>query len=176
MVPERETAKLKVIINPKNLSPRHDGAPCEMCNQNVAMLTYHAWDAMGKEKLSEHPVCSLCMLYESPWGQKRAPELREVIADLEKAEGRPFVWSADNSRLMLCSEANLVMGSIGLSSQLLFAMQSGEIDPAQVHELMLPPQGIRPEDLLKKGPPLITEALPSSSRGATVIDNQDKPS
>ena len=151
--------QLKVIINPKNLSPRKDGAPCELCTRNVAQLTYHVWDSAGKEELSSHPVCSLCMLYESPWGQKRGPQIAEVIEDLEKGLSHRFMRGVDG-RLLLCSEANLVMGSIGLSSKLLFAMNEGEILPEQVYALMADVTDVGSEVAVAGSTPWFTPAQP----------------
>jgi len=141
--------KLKVVINPKQIEPAQEHVQCELCTLNVAMLKFHAFDQKGEEILSSHYVCSLCFLYESPWGKRRAAEVRETINDIERGSDERWLRSTTGD-IALCSDANKVVFAIASSSEMLFAMQRGELSPQEVHAMSLDPasEEVTPASLL----------------------------
>ena len=83
---------------------------CSNCDRAQAM-----WE-MGPGGSSECVfVCSLCFLYESQWGQRRADQIPVLIADIEAEKGEGFLRAPDG-RLLFCKDADGVVGAIALAS------------------------------------------------------------
>jgi hypothetical protein len=125
----------KLVINPKSLSPADKETPCEYCTHRMGMLLFNSYDRDGANLLSSHYVCSLCFMYESPWGKLRASELNALISEIEEDSGAKMV-RANDGKLLLPADADMVMAGIAITSEFLFAVQSGELSPDDLYKLM----------------------------------------
>lgn len=135
----------KLVINPKSLSPADKEMPCEFCTHRMGMLLFNSYDRNGTTLLSSHYVCSLCFMYESPWGKLRAVELNGLISEIEEESGTKMV-RANDGKLLLSADADMVMAGIAITSEFLFAVQNGELSPDDLYKLV-PQDEITPAKL-----------------------------
>jgi hypothetical protein len=111
-----ESGRKPVLIDPRILRPLDKsmwGFSCSRCDKRQSK-----WEVMhdGEQII----LCSVCFLYDTPWGQKNAVGIEELIADTERESKQKFPRTEDG-RLTI-DRADQIMAAIALTSRM-FAMQ-----------------------------------------------------
>lgn len=102
-----------VLINPKILRPLHQhlwGSSCSECDKRQSK-----WEVL-REDGEQVVLCSLCLIYSTPWGIKNAAHLEVLIEDIQKEANERFELTPDG-RLTI-NRADQVMGAVALTSRL----------------------------------------------------------
>lgn len=111
-----------LILDPKALRPLPQplwGMSCAWCDKTQAR-----WEVSQPDLLREaEPVCSLCWLYDSEWGQQHRPDIDQMIRDIEVECGFRFERStvrtaADQAeRLYRYQDGDRVLAAIAVTSR-----------------------------------------------------------
>jgi len=127
MVPPGEEVEYPLILNPAFLRPMPEdmwGMACARCDRVQARWEFHEQvqvEGGFKAREAFMPMCSLCFLYESSWGQRRRVRLNNLIAEIEASIGTPFLMDP-GGRLASASDGDRVLAAISLSSRFAFGM------------------------------------------------------
>lgn len=96
-----------VLIDPDALEPiEGDPQACRQCTRVEARWTL----------LSGHPICSVCVIYETPWGIENKEGINKLFAEVSKVLGREANLLEIDGALS-CEAANRLLGSIVLTSK-----------------------------------------------------------
>lgn len=119
-----------IIVNPdhcKPLSASERGGKCRSCEKPQAKWLFGDDDP--------HPVCSLCFLYKTFWGQNRKLEIDQMVVEVEKQVGRTFLRDSDGNMISE-SDATRVAGSIILTSHMIRSALHSHIRRETVRSLV----------------------------------------
>ena len=93
-----DASSLRVL--PKQLQ----GASCSKCDKPQAV-----WE-LTRADLGEGFICSLCMLYETRWGEENAAHLLAFIGAVVENTGEPILM--DHGRIVKPDDANRIFGAL----------------------------------------------------------------
>jgi hypothetical protein len=124
------TDRKPLIIDPRLLMPLPKalwGTACDNCNRAQAKWRVFSpmqrpadGNAIPITDADFSPTCSVCFLYESPWGKQRREDIQRFIADLEQEMHQKFLL--DPSGRLTPNAADQALGAIALTSKM-FEMQ-----------------------------------------------------
>lgn len=106
-----------VILDPRVLRPLPQalwGHACSKCDKTQSVWELFAGDPSRRKG---EPICSLCWLYESEWGQERRSDIDAMIRAVEVQAETIFRKRLDG-RLWSCQDADRLMGSIAVVSRI----------------------------------------------------------
>lgn len=99
------------------------GTACDNCNR--AQSKWRVFSPMKRASEGQavpiteadfSPTCSVCFLYESPWGKQRSEDIQRFIVDLEREIGEKFVLDAEGR--LTPNAADKALGAIALTSRM----------------------------------------------------------
>lgn len=102
---EMDSTLLKVL--PKEFQ----GCACSKCAKLHSRWSIHIPD------VDNVPVCSLCLMYEFPWGKKREEDLKNFIVEVEGRLGKQMEKTEDG-RLTSPEDADRIIGAIVMTSRI----------------------------------------------------------
>jgi len=90
---------------------------CAVCDKRQAK-----WELVspaGKPGTVEtkDPICSLCFLYESPWGKERALSINEYLDEVMAQETKRKMILGPNGALTNNDDADFILGILALTSR-----------------------------------------------------------
>lgn len=107
------------VLRPKQELILH----CANCDKPQAR-----WDVVIRNEQGGYDpqdICALCFLYESEWGQKRREQIDGVIARVEVKKSLSYMRDPEQ-RLLLCADADKILGGIAVASRMREAMISSD--------------------------------------------------
>lgn len=97
------------------------GMSCGGCDRTCAnwQVMSPKMDEEGKVIGTENPapICALCFLYESGWGERNVDDIEDLIADVERKDGYKMLRTAVG-RLMSPKDGNKILGAVCLVSKM----------------------------------------------------------
>lgn len=115
-----------ILIDPRLLMPLPKalwGTACDNCNRPQSkwrvfspMKRPASGQAIPLSDADFAPTCSVCFLYESPWGKQRREDIQRFIADLEREMGEKFL--VDTEGRLTPNAADRALGAIALTSRM----------------------------------------------------------
>ena len=120
--------KKPLIIDTRLLMPLPKalwGTACDNCNREQSKWRVFSPMQRGESPIAITeadfvPTCSVCFIYESPWGKQRAEEIKRFITDLENETRQRFLLDPDGK--LTPNAADQALGAIALTSRM-FEMQ-----------------------------------------------------
>jgi hypothetical protein len=106
-----------LILDPRALRPLPQalwGHACSKCDKAQSVWELFAGDPSSRKG---EPICSLCWLYESEWGQERRADIDAMIRAVEVQAEEIFRKELDG-RLWACKDADRIMGAISVTSRI----------------------------------------------------------
>jgi len=93
------------------------GIACAECDKTQAKFVMVEPTEDPEAKLDALPVCSICYLYDSPWGIKFEDAISKLIRAVEDRNDRPF-FVTKTMRLMFADDADKILGSVCMASSI----------------------------------------------------------
>lgn len=103
-----------LIIDPRFLRPLPQSAWNATCSRCGEPRSRWELGMIGREV---KPVCSLCFLYHSQWGEKRLDQIHALVEEMERETGERFFRAADGRSLLQCKDADHALGAIAWVSR-----------------------------------------------------------
>jgi len=122
-----EDSEYPLVLNPAFVRPMPEsmwGLACARCDKVQSKWELHEQVQVGDQlevRKEFLPLCALCFLYESNWGQRRRKRLDHLIEEIEQSLGSKFVMDI-GGRLAFAAEGDRVLAAIALSSRFAFSM------------------------------------------------------
>jgi len=103
----------------KPLPMQFQGAACAKCGklQGRWVIT-----VPSQEPLT---VCSLCIMYEYPWGKRNKVDLEELVKHIEKELGKELPKN-ESGELRSCGDADRIVAAIAITSRVNFLRKKKE--------------------------------------------------
>lgn len=104
-----------LLINPsllRALPKELGGIACSVCDKTQAKWEFRTKDVA-------EPVCSWCVLYASPWGDRHSEEISSLVAEISverQRNGRPAIAVDSRGVIRHCSDADALLSAVQLFS------------------------------------------------------------
>jgi hypothetical protein len=106
-----------LILDPRVLRPLPQslwGHACSKCDKTQSVWELFAGDPSRRKG---EPICSMCWLYESEWGQERRADIDQFIREVEVQAETIFRKTLDG-RLWSCKDADRIVGAVAVTSRI----------------------------------------------------------
>lgn len=120
MSAEKSVLLVPLEVDPACLHPLPQAMwdiSCHICDKRQARWEYHSEPHAQKKG---EPVCAVCWLYDSIWGEGKKSDIDVFIRAVETEASTRF--ERVDGRLSMCRDADRILGAIVLTSKM-FAIQ-----------------------------------------------------
>lgn len=108
-----------IILDPSLMRPLPQslwGISCEWCDKRQARWELFLPD-MPPDARKGLPVCSLCWLYESYWGEERRTDI-DLLVEAVETEISQLFEKRSTGELLHCRDADRILGAVGVTSRI----------------------------------------------------------
>ena len=115
-----------VTVNPKHIRPLPQElweTNCGKCDKPQARWEFKPSDVPASQ--AGNMMCSLCWLYDSPWGKSRSIDIDQMIKDVEVDKGSLFARDA-RKRLLRSTDGDSILSAIAITSRMLYMQQKAQ--------------------------------------------------